>query len=144
MKPAYRTLPSEWLTVAEAAMFLGVSKVAVYKALNIGRLEFQVLQGRKCVERNDLASRFWGSSQRIADRPMHADLALMPTDAQLAAAMAPIDRWIESQNRGPDWDLVAHRLNNYLGSGWPAPPWDGDQVNTLSMAIELALEGAGG
>ena len=40
MKPAYRSLPADWLTVAEAAQLLGVSKVAVYKALNVGRLEF--------------------------------------------------------------------------------------------------------
>ena len=126
-------------------MLLGVSKVAVYKALNVGRLEFRVLQGRRCVERHDLKNRFWGSSQRVADRPMHGLTELSePTDAQLAAAMEPIDRWIESQKPGPDWDLVAHRLNNYLGSGWPAPPWDGQQVNTIALAIELAMEAAGG
>jgi len=27
---------------------------------------------------------------------------------------------------------------------WPAPPWTGDQVNTLALCLEMALEAAGG
>ena len=99
MKPAYRTLPKGWLTVAESALLLGVSKVALYKALNVGRLEYRTIEGRKCIEAKDLKNRFWGSSQRVADRPLHglAELtdealaAAMPTDAQLEAAIAPIN-----------------------------------------------------
>ena len=51
-------------------------------------------------------------------------------DAELAAAMAPIDRW----------SRLAERLNAYLGPTWPAPPWDGEQANTLAMALSLAQE----
>lgn len=156
MKPAYRTLPDDWLTVAESAQLLGISKVSVYKALNCGRLEYRTIEGRKCIERRDLKTRYWGSSQRMADRPLHglaspiaelsdAELAAaMPTDAELAAAMAPIDRWIESQREDPDWALVAERLNAYLGPAWPGPPWDGEQTATVAMALALAQEGAGG
>ena len=71
MKPAYRTLPKGWLTVAESALLLGVSRVSVYKALNVGRLEYRTIEGRKCIEAKDLKNRFWGSSQRVADRPLH-------------------------------------------------------------------------
>lgn len=144
MKPAYRTLPDDWLTVAESAQLLGISKVSVYKALNCGRLEYRTIEGRKCIERRDLKTRYWGSSQRFADRPLHglAELAAaMPTDDQLAAAMAPIDRWIESQREDPDWALVADRVNAYLGPTWPGPPWDGDQTATVAMALALAQEG---
>jgi excisionase family DNA binding protein len=119
MKPAYRSLPADWLTVAEAAQLLGVSKVAVYKALNVGRLEFQVIEGRKCVERRDLPARFWGSSQRVADRPAHG--------------------W----KREPDWEAIAAVLNAHLGDEWTAPPWDGDQAATVAMCVSLAMESAG-
>jgi excisionase family DNA binding protein len=119
MKPAYRTLPIDWLTVAEAAQLLGVSKVAVYKALNVGRLEFRVIEGRKCIERRDLKARFWGSSQRLADQPAHARAA------------------------GADWGAIAEVLNGYLGDEWPGPPWSGDQAATVVMCMSLAMESAG-
>ena len=156
MKPAYRTLPKGWLTVAESALLLGVSKVALYKALNVGRLEYRVIEGRKCIERQGLAARYWGSSQRLADRPLHglaspmaelsdAELAAaMPIDAELEAAMAPIDRWIESQQQEPEWERIAQLLNGFLGPSWPPPPWDGDQAATVAMALAMAQEGAGG
>ena len=143
MKPAYRTLPDDWLTVAESAQLLGISKVSVYKAINCGRLEYRTIEGRKCLERRDLKTRYWGSSQRMADRPLHAlaDLAAaMPTDADLAAAMAPIDRWIEGQQQEANWLRVAERLNAFLGPAWPAPPWDGEHANTLAMALAMAQE----
>jgi len=151
MKPAYRTLPKGWLTVAESALLLGVSKVALYKALNVGRLEYRTIEGRKCIERQGLEARYWGSSQRVADRPLHglAELtdealaAAMPTDAEIEAAMRPIDDWIDAQRQEPAWDRIAARLNGFLGPTWPAPPWDGEQTATLSMCLELALEAAG-
>jgi hypothetical protein len=74
---------------------LGVSKVAVYKALNVGRLEFQLIEGRKCIEARNLRARFWGSSQRLADQPAHG--------------------W----QREPDWEAIGEVLNAYLGDEWP-------------------------
>jgi hypothetical protein len=151
MKPACRTLPDDWLTVAESALLLGVSRVSVYKALNCGRLDYRTIEGRKCIERRDLKTRYWGSSQRMADRPLHgqaspmAELtddqlaAAMPTDAELDAAMAPIDRWIESQRQDPEWELIAERLNAYLGA-WSAQPWTADQWQTLRVVLELACD----
>jgi len=63
-------------------------------------------------------------------------------EAALAAAIAPIDRWIESQRQDPEWERIATRLNAYLGA-WSAPPWDGEQVNTLAMALaQEVCEGA--
>jgi len=43
---------------------------------------------------------------------------------------------------GCGWDAVAERLNGYLGDDWPAPPWDGDQVATLALCLEMAGEQA--
>ena len=149
MKPAYRTLPKGWLTVAESALLLGISRVSVYKALNCGRLEYRMIEGRKCIEAKDLKTRYWGSSQRVADRPLHglAELtdealaAAMPTDAELAAAVAPIDRWIESQQQEPAWPRIAQLLNGFLGPSWPPPPWDGDQAATVALALAMATDG---
>jgi len=154
MKPAYRTLPDDWLTVAESAQLLGISKVSVYKAINCGRLDYRTIEGRKCIERRDLKTRYWGSSQRFADRPLHgqasqiaelsdADLGAYCDEhlgeAALAAAIAPIDRWIESQREDPDWEFIAKRLNAFLGA-WSAPPWTAEEANTLAMALALAQE----
>ena len=155
MKPAYRTLPDDWLTVAESAQLLGISKVSVYKAINCGRLEYRTIEGRKCIERRDLKTRYWGSSQRMADRPLHglaspiaelsdADLGAYCDehlgDDALAAAMAPIDRWIQGQQQEANWDRIAERLNAYLGPAWPGPPWDGEQSATVAMALAMAQE----
>jgi len=154
MKPAYRTLPDDWLTVAESAQLLGISKVSVYKALNCGRLEYRTIEGRKCIARDGLKTRYWGSSQRFADRPQHGQASPIAalTDDQLAAychehlgddalaaAMAPIDRWIESQRQDPEWERIATRLNAYLGA-WSAPPWTAEEANTLAMCLEMAQE----
>jgi hypothetical protein len=156
MKPAYRTLPDDWLTVAESAQLLGISKVSVYKALNCGRLDYRTIEGRKCIERRDLKTRYWGTSQRMADRPLHglaspiaelsdADLAAYCdehlNDDALAAAMAPINEWTDNQ-MAPAWDRIAERLNAYLGPAWPGPPWDGEQSATVAMAMALAQEGS--
>ena len=155
MKPAYRTLPKGWLTVAESALLLGISRVSVYKALNCGRLEYRTIEGRKCIERQDLAARYWGSSQRLADRPAHglaspmaelsdAELALYCDrhlgDDALAAAVAPLDRWIAGQE-APAWDEIAARLNGFLGQDWPAPPWDEGQAATVAMCLAMATDG---
>ena len=144
MKPAYRTLPKGWLTVAESALLLGISRVSVYKALNCGRLEYRTIEGRKCIEAKGLKTRFWGSSQRLADRPLHglAELAAaMPTDAQLEAAIAPINEWIDAQQQAPDWPRIAQLLNGFLGPDWPCPPWTAEQTATLAMCLAMATDG---
>ena len=152
MKPAYRTLPKGWLTVAESALLLGISRVSVYKALNCGRLEYRMIEGRKCIERRDLAARYWGSSQRVADRPMPSPMAELSDaelaaycdehlgDDALAAAIAPINEWIAGQ-QAPAWPRIAARLNGFLGPSWPPPPWDGDQAATVAMALAMATDG---
>jgi len=41
---------------------------------------------------------------------------------------------------GSDEAAVAQTLNGYLGDGWPAPPYSGDQVATLALCLEMARE----
>ena len=121
MKPAYRTLPRDVVTVAEAAAILGISSQAIYAGLRCGRVSFTRVQGRKVLQRDGLEERWWGSSQRVADHPQPA-----PVEA------------------GPDWERIATKLNRYLGGGrWPGPPWSADQANTVAMALSLAVEAAG-
>jgi hypothetical protein len=45
---------------------------------------------------------------------------------------------VEARDEGSDWEGIAERLNAYLGDRWPAPPYSGDQVNTLAMCLSLA------
>ena len=120
MKPAYRTLPRDVVTVAEAAAILGISSQAIYAGLRCGRVSFTRVQGRKVLQREGLESRWWGSSQRVAAHPEPA-----PAEP------------------GPDWVAIADQLNAYLGPSWPAPPWSADQVNTVAMCLSLAVEACG-
>jgi len=39
---------------------------------------------------------------------------------------------------GPDWPALADKVNKFLGDSWPAPPWSGDQLNTVAMVLALA------
>ncbi len=107
------------MTVREAAALLGVSVQSVHQACRVGRIRFELVKGVRVLERAGLERRWWGSSQRLADRP---------TPPPPAPAT-------------PDWDKIAALLNGYLGSGWPAPPWDADQVATLAMVLSLAVDG---
>ena len=54
-------------------------------------------------------------------------------DDALAAAVAPLDRWIAGQE-APAWDLIADRMNAFLGA-WPGPPWTSEEVNTMALAM---------
>jgi len=38
--------------------------------------------------------------------------------------------------------VIAERLNDFLDPSWPVPPWDGDQVATLAVCLEMAREAA--
>lgn len=62
------------------------------------------------------------------------------SEAELDAALEPINRWIEARDQAPGWDAVAERLNAYLGDEWPAAPYSGDQVATLALCLEMARE----
>jgi hypothetical protein len=60
------------------------------------------------------------------------------SDEAMEVAMAPIHRWSEARDREARWNEVAERLNAFLGDGWPAPPWSGDQASTVAMCLSLA------
>ena len=62
------------------------------------------------------------------------------SEAELDAALKPINRWIEAREQAPGWDAAAERLNAFLGDSWPAPPWDGDQVATLALCLDMAAD----
>ena len=149
------------LTISEAAAHCGYKSRSViyrlqqsgllrdYEAGRVGRsLLLESHPPGRCPLRDHIAA----SVQLRHDSPLgqhpspmaglsDADLAAaMPTDAELAAAVAPLDRWIASQ-RDPDWALVADRLNAYLGDSWPCPPWSGEQPATLAMCLAMATDG---
>ena len=109
-------LNAAFVTVAEAAVIIGVTPQAVHKRIRLGTIEsLLTASGKRILKRDGLERRWWGSTQRIADMPDRGQQAI-------------------------SWAGVADRLNGYLAPGWPAPPWDGDQVNTLSVLLELAHE----
>jgi excisionase family DNA binding protein len=101
------------ITVQQAATTLGVSTASVYKELKAGRLPLRRVGKRLMIERDGLSARWHGSSQR---------------------------RVVVSVEPGPNWQQIAAKLNRYLGPTWPAPPWDGDQANTLAMCLSLAYD----
>lgn len=94
-------------------MLLGVSEQAIHAACRKGRIRFETIGGVRVLQRDGLAARWHGSSQRRRVMPQSA---------------AP----------GPDWAALAARVNEFLGDGWPATPWSGDQLSTVAMALALA------
>jgi excisionase family DNA binding protein len=111
-----QSLARGFVSVAEAALILGISTQAVYKGLRVGRVPFLRISGKRCLEREGLEQRWWGSSQRLADQPAKPSPAPEPQD----------------------WAVIAALLNSYLGDNWPAPPWEADQVATVAACLELA------
>ena len=154
------------LTISEAAAHCGYKSRSViyrlqqsgllrdYEAGRVGRsLLLESNPPGRCPLRDHIAA----SVQLRHDSPLgqhpspmaelsDADLATYCdehlNDDALAAAIAPINEWIASQE-APAWDQIADRMNEYLGA-WSAPPWTAEEVNTLAMALALAQEGAGG
>ena len=134
------------LTISEAAAHCGYKSRSViyrlqqsgllrdYEAGRVGRsLLLESHPPGRCPLRDHIAA----SVQLRHDSPLgqhpspmaelsDAELAAaMPTDAELEAAVAPLDRWIDAQRQEPEWDEIAARLNGFLGQDWPAPPWSG-------------------
>jgi excisionase family DNA binding protein len=107
------------VTVREAAALLGVSVQSVHKACRVGRIRVHHVRGIRVLERDGLERRWWGSSQRLADRPAP------PPPAPAT----------------PAWDQIAALLNAYLGDSWPPPPYTGEQAATLAMCLALATDG---
>jgi excisionase family DNA binding protein len=108
------------VTVREAAALLGVSVQSVHKACRVGRIRVHHVRGIRVLERDGLERRWWGSSQRLADRPA-PPLAAEP----------------------PDWQQIAAAANPMLDPAlWGPPPWPADRWATLAMVISLAEEQA--
>lgn len=37
-------------------------------------------------------------------------------------------------------EQITENLNDYLGTDWPAPPWDAEQIATLLVCVDMARE----
>lgn len=69
------------------------------------------------------------------DSPLWRDGGEDLSDEAMEAAMAPINRWIESR------DGWTERANAYLDcSCWGPPPWTADQWQTLRVVMEMAYD----
>jgi len=142
------------LNTSEAARHLGYStRTTLQRLLGAGLLDDyrvpgggrQVLLETNPPELPTLRQRVQGLTQIRYNSPLwRRGAAEEITEAGLEQALAPINRWIEARDQAPAWDAVAERLNAYLGDGWPGPPWDGDQVSTLALCLEMAREAAAG
>jgi hypothetical protein len=112
-------LGREFVTVKEAAILLGVSEQAVHAACRNGRIRFETIASVRVLERDGLADRWHGSSQRRRVVPQSA---------------AP----------GPDWPAIADHFNRYLGDSWPGAPFSAEQTATIEMCLSLAREAVAG
>jgi hypothetical protein len=116
-----QSLAREFVSVAEAALILGISTQAVYKGLRVGRVPFLRISGKRVLEREGLERRWWGSSQRLADQAAKPSPAPEP----------------------PDWEQIAAAANPMLDHDlWGPPPWPADRWATLAMVLCLAEEEA--
>jgi len=139
------------LNTSEAARHLGYStRTTLQRLLAAGLLDAyrvpgggrQVLLETRPPGLPTLRQRVQGLVQVRYSSPLwRRDGPAEITEQGLEAAMEPINRWIETRDQAPAWDAVAERLNDFLDPSWPGPPWDGDQVSTLALCLEMAQEG---
>jgi hypothetical protein len=123
------------LTISEAAAHLGYrSRTVLYRLLRDGLLKdyqagrdgrTQLLESHppgRCSLRDHVAA----CVQLRHDSPLghRADPLAAISDADLAPSV--------------QWQRIAELVNGFLGPDWPAPPWDGAQMNTVCMAVSLA------
>jgi len=142
------------LNTSEAARHLGYStRTTLQRLLGAGLLDDyrvpgggrQVLLETNPPELPTLRQRVQGLTQIRYNSPLwRRGAAEEITEAGLEQALAPINRWIESRDEGPQWEVIAGRLNDFLDPSWPGPPWDGDQVSTLALCLSMAQEAAAG
>lgn len=149
------------LTISEAAAYCGYkSRTVLYRLQRDGLLRDYELgrHGRSLLlesnppGRCSLREHVMASVQLRFDSPLgqrHRPATTAPladlSDAELGAhcdqLMAGLDAALpELGPEGPNWEQVAERLNAFLGDEWPAPPWDGDQVATLALCLEMVGE----
>ena len=142
------------LTISEAAAHCGYKSRTVlyrlqqsgllrdYEAGRVGRsLLLESHPPGRCPLRDHIAASVQlRHDSPLGQRPMRGAEAEI-SDEALERAMAPIHRWSEARDRAARWNEVAERLNSYLDPSWPAPPWSGDQVATLSLCLDMAEEG---
>jgi excisionase family DNA binding protein len=62
-------LPPEFLSIGEAAAVLGVSRTAVYHALESGRLQAHDYQGKRCLLRTGLRRQYYNNTQQKTNSP---------------------------------------------------------------------------
>jgi len=140
---------STWITAAAFAKRMGCSRSNVTQSIATGRIQPQyVRRDGTRVRVNTACTADWEATSNQQHQkglpPMAWGGAEEISEAELDAALEPINQWIEARDQAPAWGPVAARLNGYLGDGWPAPPWDGDQVATLALCLEMAREAAAG
>ena len=81
----------KWLTPAEAATLRGVSRAAVYKAVEQGRLPHRIILSRIAVRESDVLT--WADSGARPGRPKGIP---MSADAKAIVAQAQRRRWAKS------------------------------------------------
>jgi len=116
---------SDFVTVAEAAVILGRSKSAIYKALNSSppRLVYAD-RGKGLLCRQDLERHFATHTRPRIDKPM------------LALPSGPVDSRFVCKD---EWNQVAEIANRMLDVGaWSAPPWDGCRWAVICGVIDMA------
>ena len=120
------------LTIAEAAAHCGYkSRTMIYRLLSDGLLQDYV------VGKNGRSTILESAPRGRASLREHVAACLqLRWDSPLNQRRAPTDA------SGADWPALAASVNEFLGADWPAPPWSGDQLNTVAMCLALAHDQA--
>jgi hypothetical protein len=124
---------STWITAAEFAKRMGCSRSNVTQAIATERIQPKyVRRDGTRVRVNTACIADWEATSN-----RHQQRGLLPMAWGGSTKITE-----EELDLAPSWDRVAARLNDYLGDGWPGPPYDGDQAATLALCLEMAREPA--
>lgn len=129
------SLPPEFLSVAEAAAVLGVSRTAVYHALDSGRLQAHDYQGKRVLLRTGLRRQYYGNTMQRANSPSlqpkgeSQDLSAMVQG--LLAERSEFQAFAEAMA-----ELLRDQLDPAL---WGPQPWEPWRWAVMLVATDRAV-----
>lgn len=136
------TLPPELLSISEAAVVLGVTRQAVYQALDNGRITEHSYEGRRCVLRQGLRKQWFNSTQLRVNSPIQRKDALITSSENVGEIIrSKLDHDPELADW---WERLADLCRREVAlhpADWPdGALWEPWRWATVATAIAWAHE----
>ncbi len=135
-------LPPDYLSISEAAVLLGVSRQAVYAALDSGRITEHDYLGRRCVLRCNLRRQWLNSTQLRINSPIQQNDALVTSSENIGEIIrSKLEHNPELANWWERLAELCHREMALHHADWPdGARWESWRWATVATAIAWAAD----